>query len=160
MFCTFWSNSTVLSSDSSGEKHSHPDMGKPEEECESADPGSKGTMAPPPPPRRGIAVDTSTATVPGDDLVTIVSAPLLASAEHVSFLFFVFCCRVRASAPDGSSPRVYMRLFIVGYRLKPLSLILSCALCMIRCAPALPMGVAPESMCGLAQSGMDSESGV
>ena len=149
-----------FSSDSSGEKHPQPDMSKPEEECESAHPSFKGTMAPPPPPNHGTAVDTSVATAPGDGLVTIVSAPSLASVEHVSCLLFAFCCRVRVSAPDGSSPRVYMRLFIVGYRLKPLSLILSCALCMIRCAPALPMGVAPESMCGLAQSGMDSESGV
>ena len=89
IFCTFWSNSTVLSSDSSGEKHPQPDMGKLEEECESADPGSKGAMAPPPPPSRGIAVDTSTASVPGDNLVTIVSVPPLASAEHVSY--FVLC---------------------------------------------------------------------
>ena len=108
MFCTFWSNSTVLSSDSSGEKHAQPDMGKPEEECESADPGSKGTMAPPPPPDRGAAADTSAATAPGDDLVTVVSAPPLASAEHVSFC----------------------SLFSV-----------------VGCAQALPMGVAPESIC-------------
>ena len=89
MFCTFWSNSTVPSSDVSDEKRPQPDMGKPEDECESADPGSKGAMAPPPPPSRGTAVDTSTATVPGDNLVTIVSAPPLASGEHVNS--FVLC---------------------------------------------------------------------
>ena len=84
MFCTFWSNSTVLSSVFSSEKRAQPDMGKQEKEFESVDPGSKGTMAPPPPPDRGAATDTSAATAPGDDHVTIVSAPLLASVEHVS----------------------------------------------------------------------------
>ena len=131
-------------------------MTKLEEECESVGPGLKGAMAPPPPPNRDTAVGTSAASGPGDNLATIVSTPL-ALAEHVNSLVLCLCCRVRASAPDGSSPRVYRRLFIVVYRLKPHCLSLSSTSCMIGCATALPMGVAPESICDLAQSGMDSE---
>ena len=83
-------------------------MDKPEEECESADPSLKGTMAPPPSPNHGIVLGIPSTTAPGDNLVTIVSTPPLASAEHVSCLFF---------------------LSNIGRAL------------------ALPMGVAPESIC-------------
>ena len=118
MPCSSRGNLAVFFSDSSGGKHPQQDTSKPEEECESTDPGDKGAMAPPPPPNRDVAVDTSAVTVAGDDLVTIISAPPLASAEHVSF------CSL---------------LSVVG------------------CAQVLPMRVAPESICDLAQSGMDSE---
>ena len=79
----------VFFSDSSGEKHPRPDAGQPGEECESADPGLKGAMAPPPPPDRDATVGTPTASGPGDNLVTIVSTPL-ASAEHVNSLVLPF----------------------------------------------------------------------
>ena len=76
-------------SDSSGEKHPWPDAGQTGEECESADPGSKGVMAPPPPPDRDAAVVTLAVRDLGDNLLTIASTPL-ASAEHVSSLVLPF----------------------------------------------------------------------
>ena len=81
---------------------------------ESTNPTSKrGT----PPPSPGHV--TGSATAPDDRTVTLVAAPPVSSAEHVSSVclaFFLFY-RVRGSAPDGSSPRVYRRLGTVGYRL-------------------------------------------
>ena len=79
----------VFFSDSSGEKHPRLDAEHPGEECESADPSSKGATAPPLLPDRDAAVGTPIASGPGDNLVTIVSTPL-ASAEHVSFLVLPF----------------------------------------------------------------------
>ena len=103
---------TVFFSDDSGERHPQPDAGQPGEECESADLGLKGATDPSPSPDRDAAVGTPAASGVGDNLATIVSTPL-ASAEHVSFLFYLLCCRGAQALSMGVAPESIDRKSVV-----------------------------------------------